>query len=57
MHARACPCPSTDRRPCVRMPEKYLHTHVRAECRDAGAKNRYRMVASSRNVDDTMGNG
>jgi hypothetical protein len=35
------------------MPDKYLHTHVRAECTAAGANNRYRMVAST-GVDDSM---
>ena len=49
MHALACPCLSAG----VIMPEKYLHTRVRAECTAAGANNHYRMVASN-DVDDTM---
>jgi hypothetical protein len=51
--AWACPSLSADRRPGVRMPDKYLHTRVRAECTAAGANNHYRMVASNK-VDDTM---
>ena len=45
MYARACPM-SAERRPGVRIPDKYLRTHVRVGCMAAGANISYRMVAS-----------
>jgi hypothetical protein len=46
LHARAGVPMSAERRPGVRIPDKYLRTYVRAECTAAGANIRYRMVAS-----------
>ena len=51
--ARAGMPMSAKLRPGVAIPEKSLHTHVRAECTAAGANSRYRMVASA-DVDDSM---
>ena len=39
LHARAGMPMSAERRPGVRIPDKHLHTHVRAECTAAGANN------------------
>ena len=43
---------SAERRKSVRIPDKYLRAHVRAECTAAGANIRYHMVVSD-DVDDT----
>jgi len=51
-HARAGVPMSGERRSGLRIRDKYLRTHVRAECTTAGANIRYRLVLSD-DVDDT----